>query len=79
MTGISYGGIQSLSLGPAARPHPADERRVPALASPGGKPMRIAAAYPRWGASDLTYALHPNGRFLDFRPYRVGRASSRSG
>ena len=33
--------------------------------SPEGKPMRIAAAYPRWPWSDLVDALLPNGRFLD--------------
>ena len=30
-----------------------------------GKPMSIAAAYPRWPWSDLVDALLPNGRFLD--------------
>ena len=34
--------------------------------SPGGKPLRIQAAYPRWGYSDLTYSLMPNGRALDY-------------
>ena len=36
--------------------------------------MRVAAAYPRWGASDLTYALQPNGRYLDFAPYVSGQS-----
>ena len=40
--------------------------------SPTGTPLRIAAAYPRWAASDLTYALQPNGRFLDFRTSKLG-------
>ncbi|HEX8646466.1 MAG TPA: CocE/NonD family hydrolase [Thermoleophilaceae bacterium] len=34
--------------------------------SPAGKPLRVAAAYPRWGYSDLTYSLFPNGRALDY-------------
>jgi hypothetical protein len=35
--------------------------------SPNGTALSITAAYARWAASDLTYALQPNGRFLDFR------------
>ena len=35
--------------------------------SPSGTALRLAAAYARWAASDLTSALQPNGRFLDFR------------
>jgi hypothetical protein len=35
--------------------------------SPNGTALSITAAYARWGASDLTDALQPNGRFLDFR------------
>ena len=67
VTGVSYGGIQSLNL---ARLR--DRVRLPdgsfqPWTSPNGVPLRIAAAYARWGASDLTYALQPNGRFLDFR------------
>lgn len=79
VTGISYGAIQSFNLArlrdrvrlPNGRPAP--------WRSPAGRPMRIAAAYPRWGASDLTYALQPNGRFLDFRPYRTGQSIAPGG
>ena len=79
VTGISYGGIQSLSLGRLR-----DRVRLPnggyrPWRSPRGKGMRIAAAYPRWGASDLTYSLQQNGRYLDFRPYRVGQSIKPSG
>lgn len=35
--------------------------------SPGGTPLRVAAAYPRWGYSDLGYSLIPNGRALDYK------------
>jgi predicted acyl esterase len=34
--------------------------------SPAGKPIRLQAAYPRWGYSDLGYSLIPNGRALDY-------------
>jgi len=67
VTGVSYGGIQSLNL---ARLR--DRVRLPdgsfqPWRSPSGTPLKIAAAYARWPGSDLTYALQPNGRFLDFR------------
>ena len=67
VTGVSYGGIQSLNL---ARLR--DRIRLPdgsfqPWTSPNGTPLKIAAAYARWPGSDLTYALQPNGRFLDFR------------
>jgi pimeloyl-ACP methyl ester carboxylesterase len=79
VTGISYGGIQSLNL---ARLR--DRIRLPngsyrAWRSPKGTKLKIAAAWPRWGGSDITYALQPNGRFLDFRPYRVGQSASPGG
>ena len=40
--------------------------------SPGGKELAIAAAYPRWGYTDLANALVPNGRALDYRVPRAG-------
>lgn len=67
VTGVSYGGIQSLNLARLRnRVRRPDGSLVP-WTSPNGVPLAIEAAYPRWGASDLTYALQPNGRFLDFR------------
>jgi hypothetical protein len=74
VTGVSYGGIQSLNL---ARLR--DRIRLPngsyrRWRSPRGKRLEIAAAFPRWGASDLTYSLQPNGRFLDFRNPRAGQS-----
>jgi predicted acyl esterase len=64
VTGESYGGGTALELA-----HLRDRVRMPdgslvPWKSPGGRPLRIAAAWPRWGWSDLTYALVPNGRFL---------------
>jgi fermentation-respiration switch protein FrsA (DUF1100 family) len=74
VTGVSYGGIQSLNL---ARLR--DRIRLPngsyrRWRSPRGRRLSIAAAFARWGASDLSYALQPNGRFLDFRNYFVGQS-----
>ena len=76
VTGVSYGGIQSLNL---ARLRDRIRLRRRLASGPGrartGTPLAIAAAYPRWAGSDLTYALQPNGRFLDFRTPRPARAS----
>jgi fermentation-respiration switch protein FrsA (DUF1100 family) len=74
VTGVSYGGIQSLNL---ARLR--DRIRLPdgsfqRWTSPNGTPLKIAAAYARWPGSDLTYALQPNGRFLDFRTPRPSQS-----
>jgi pimeloyl-ACP methyl ester carboxylesterase len=65
VTGISYGGGQSIELA-----YLKDRIRLPNGAfapwrSPRGKKLKIAAAYPRWPWSDLVSALTPNGRFLD--------------
>jgi predicted acyl esterase len=75
VTGISYGGIQSHIL---ARLR--DRIRLPdgsfrRWISRERRPLRIVAAWPRWGTTDLTNALTPNGRFLDFGP--VSAAMSR--
>jgi fermentation-respiration switch protein FrsA (DUF1100 family) len=64
VTGISYGGGQSMELA-FLRDH--IRRQDGTLApwrSPQGKQLSIAAAYPRWPWSDLVDALIPNGRFL---------------
>jgi len=42
--------------------------------SPNGTPLRIAAAWARWGWADLTYALIPNGRFVDTKKWQLGNA-----
>jgi pimeloyl-ACP methyl ester carboxylesterase len=88
VTGISYGGGQSMEL---AFLH--DKVRLPSgklvpWHSPKGKKMAIAAAYPRWPWSDLVSALIPNGRFKDWKvagreqslhPYGVPIASYLNG
>jgi fermentation-respiration switch protein FrsA (DUF1100 family) len=79
VTGISYGGIQSHNL---ARLR--DRVRLPGGSyrrwrSPAGRPLEIQAAWPRWGATDLTYALIPNGRFIDFGPFSPGESRTVAG
>jgi fermentation-respiration switch protein FrsA (DUF1100 family) len=69
VTGISYGGGQSVELAllrNRIRQLPSQGSGFAAWTSPTGKPMSIAAAYPRWPWSDLVESLEPNGRFLDF-------------
>ena len=66
VTGISYGGGQSMELAFLK-----DRIRMPdgsyaPWRSPKGTPLSIAAAYPKWPWSDLVNSLQPNGRFLDF-------------
>ncbi|MFL5855962.1 MAG: CocE/NonD family hydrolase [Solirubrobacteraceae bacterium] len=64
-TGVSYGGGQSMQLAFLRdRVRTEDGALVPWL-SPAGRPLSIAAAYARWGWSDLVYALAPNGRLMD--------------
>ena len=67
MTGVSYGGIQSLNLARLRNRIRLPDGSFRPWRSPNGTPLKIAAAYARWPGSDLTYALQPNGRFLDFR------------
>jgi fermentation-respiration switch protein FrsA (DUF1100 family) len=70
VTGVSYGGIQTLNLARLRdRVRLEDGSFVP-WTSPNGTPLAITAGYARWPGSDLTYALQPNGRFLDFRTPR---------
>ncbi|MEK6271701.1 MAG: CocE/NonD family hydrolase [Actinomycetota bacterium] len=74
VTGVSYGGGQSMEL---AFLRDKIRRRDGALApwrTPNGKPLRIAAAYPRWPWSDLVDALIPNGRFLDTQVAPLGQS-----
>lgn len=63
VTGISYGGGQSIELAYLKnRVRLSDGELVP-WKSPKGKAMAIQAAFPRWPWSDLVNALEPNGRF----------------
>jgi hypothetical protein len=65
VTGISYGGGQSIELAYLKNRVRLPNGEFTPWLSPKGKKMRIAAAFPRWPWSDLVDALTPNGRFLD--------------
>lgn len=74
VTGISYGGGLSNILAFLR-----DRVRTPDGAlikwtSPNGTPLRIAAAWGRWGWADLTDSLQPNGRFLESSKWTATRS-----
>lgn len=69
VTGISYGGGQSLELAflhNRIRKLPSEGSGFARWTSPKGTALSITAAYARWPWSDLVESLEPNGRFLDF-------------
>ncbi|HET7121493.1 MAG TPA: CocE/NonD family hydrolase [Solirubrobacterales bacterium] len=65
VTGISYGGGQSMELAFLRNMIRTPKGKLRPWRSPDGKKMEIAAAWPRWPWSDLVSALIPNGRDLD--------------
>jgi fermentation-respiration switch protein FrsA (DUF1100 family) len=65
VTGISYGGGQSMELAFLNDKIRKQDGTLVRWRSPDGTPLHVAAAYPRWPWSDLVDALLPNGRFLD--------------
>lgn len=65
VTGISYGGGQSLELAYLNNRIRKPDGTFAPWRSPSGKALSIAAAWPRWPWSDLVDSLLPNGRFLD--------------
>jgi predicted acyl esterase len=67
VTGGSYGGGQSLILASLRDRVMMPNGSLVPWTSPGGLPMRIAAAAPIVPWSDLAYSLTPNGRTLDYR------------
>jgi pimeloyl-ACP methyl ester carboxylesterase len=67
VTGISYGGGQSIELAYLRDRIRLQDGSFATWRSPEGRRLEIAAAYPRWPWSDLVDSLLPNGRFLDFR------------
>lgn len=88
VTGISYGGGQSVELAFLRDKIRTPKGKLRPWRSPDGKRMEIAAAYPRWPWSDLVSALVPNGRDLDteaagpeqsLRPYGVPISSYLNG
>jgi predicted acyl esterase len=65
VTGISYGGGQSIELAYLKNRIRLPNGEYESWRSPAGKHLEIKAAFPRWPWSDLLDALEPNGRFLD--------------
>jgi fermentation-respiration switch protein FrsA (DUF1100 family) len=65
VTGISYGGGQSIELAYLRNRVRRPNGTFMPWTSPNGTPLSINAAWPRWPWSDLVDALLPNGRFLD--------------
>jgi predicted acyl esterase len=65
VTGISYGGGQSMELAFLNNKIREPNGTLVPWKSPNGTPLHIAAAWPRWPWSDLVDALLPNGRFMD--------------
>jgi pimeloyl-ACP methyl ester carboxylesterase len=67
VTGTSQGGLATMQLAFLRDRIRNIDGTFSPWKSPGGKPMKVAAAYPRWGDSDLAYSLVPNGRALTFK------------
>ena len=65
VTGISYGGGQSMELAYLRNRIRRPDGSFAPWTSPKGKSLSITAAWPRWPWSDLVDSLLPNGRFLD--------------
>ncbi len=72
-TGVSYGGGMSMALAALRNRTMLPDGTLTKWESPEGKAMEIAAAVPQWPWTDLSNALAPNGRNLDYvtnSPYR---------
>ena len=74
VTGISYGGGQSIELAYLKNRIRLPDGEYAPWKSPDGKSMEVKAAYPRWPWSDLVNALEPNGRFLDTEVAPAGQS-----
>jgi fermentation-respiration switch protein FrsA (DUF1100 family) len=74
VTGISYGGGQSIELAYLRNRIRLPDGSFAPWTSPSGKPLAITAAYPRWPWSDLVDALLPNGRFRDTQVAPLGQS-----
>ncbi len=65
VTGLSYGGGQSWLLAMLANQVMDTNGGLSPWQSPNGRPMKIAAAVPRYTWTDLVDSLQPNGRSSD--------------
>ncbi|HYC56880.1 MAG TPA: CocE/NonD family hydrolase [Candidatus Binatia bacterium] len=66
VTGISYGGGQSMMLAQLRNRVMMPDGSLVPWRSPAGVDMTIAASAPVIGWSDLAYAFVPTGKFLDY-------------
>jgi len=74
VTGISYGGGQSLELAYLRDRIRRPDGTFAPWTSPKGRSLSITAAWPRWPWSDLVDSLLPNGRFLDTEVAPAGQS-----
>jgi fermentation-respiration switch protein FrsA (DUF1100 family) len=74
VTGISYGGGQSIELAYLKNRVRLPNGEFAPWTSPKGVSLAIKAAYPRWPWSDLVDALLPNGRSLDTEKAPFGQS-----
>jgi fermentation-respiration switch protein FrsA (DUF1100 family) len=74
VTGISYGGGQSIELAYLKNQIRLPNGEFRPWTSPKGLKLEIKAAFPRWPWSDLVDALTPNGRFLDTEVAPLGQS-----
>ena len=74
VTGISYGGGQSIELADLKNRIRLPDGSFEPWTSPKGLKMEVRAAFPRWPWSDLVDALDPNGRFLDTEVAPIGQS-----
>jgi fermentation-respiration switch protein FrsA (DUF1100 family) len=65
-TGASYGGGLSIALASLRNREMLPNGELVPWETEGGEEMEIAAAVPQWPWTDLSYALAPNGRNLDY-------------
>jgi predicted acyl esterase len=79
VTGISYGGGQSIELAYLRNRIRLPDASFAPWKSPKGTALSITAAWPRWPWSDLVAALTPNGRFLDTGVAPVGQSQNPPG
>jgi predicted acyl esterase len=74
VTGISYGGGQSIELAYLKNRIRLKGGEFEAWKSPLGKSLEVKAAFPRWPWSDLVDSLEPNGRYLDSEIAPLGQS-----
>jgi pimeloyl-ACP methyl ester carboxylesterase len=75
VTGISYGGGQSIELAYLRDRIRLADGSFARWTSPAGRALAIRAAYPRWPWSDLVDSLLPNGRSQSRDPLGVMKES----